>query len=73
MSLLSGMTPPARVRKCRVAETAATLSKEDAEILQLAIDNPEWSVYALVDALAERGVPLSRTVIERHRKGKCAC
>jgi hypothetical protein len=26
-----------------------------------------------VEALAARGVTLSRTVIERHRKGKCPC
>ena len=73
MSLLKGMTPPVKIKKCYVAETASTLSKEDAAILLEAIANPAWSINALVEALAARGVALSRTVIERHRKGKCRC
>lgn len=73
MSLLKGMTPPVKVKKCHVAERASNLSKEDAAILLDAIANPAWSINALVEALATRGVPLSRTVIERHRKGKCHC
>ena len=73
MSLLKGMTPPVKVKKCHVAETASNLSKEDGAILLEAIANPAWSINALVEALATRGVPLSRTVIERHRKGNCHC
>lgn len=73
MSLLKGMTPPVKVKKCHVALTASNLSKEDATILFEVIADPAWSINALVEALAARGVPLSRTVIERHRKGKCLC
>lgn len=73
MSLLKGMAPPVKVKKCHVAIKASTLSKEDSTILLEAIADPAWSINSLVEALAARGVTLSRTVIERHRKGKCPC
>lgn len=73
MSLLSGMTPPVKERSCFVATKAKELSKEDQAILLAAVKDPAWSIAALVEALNTRGVALSRTVIERHRKGKCGC
>lgn len=73
MSLLVGLTPPSKERICFVAKTAATLTDQDRKILLEAIANPAWSIAALVDALRTRGVNLSRTVIDRHRKGKCGC
>lgn len=73
MSLLKDMKPPVKVRKCYVAEKAASLSKEDGRLLlQYAID-PLWGLQALSTALSERGVELSRSTLERHRKGRCAC
>jgi hypothetical protein len=73
MSILKGMTPPVKVRVCRVEEVASGLSKDDAEILRNAIADPAWSINALVAALGARGVTLSRTVIERHRGKRCPC
>lgn len=73
MSLLKGMTPPIKVKVCTVAERANELSKEDKEILLNAVVDPAWSINALVAALAGRGVPLSRTVIEKHRGKRCSC
>lgn len=73
MSLLNGLTPPNKVKKCFVAEKASTLTKEDKKILFDAIANPAWSLQALSTALGERGVELSRSTLERHRKGRCAC
>ena len=73
MSLLKGMTPPIHVRKCFVAEKAVTLAKEDAVILLNAVNDPAWSLQALSTALGERGVELSRSTLERHRKGRCSC
>lgn len=73
MSLLKDMKPPVKVRKCFVAEKAETLGKEDAKLLlQYAMD-PVWGLQALSTALSERGVELSRSTLERHRKGRCAC
>lgn len=73
MSLLKDMKPPVKVRVCFVAEKASTLTKEDKTILFDAIANPAWSLQALSTALNERGVELSRSTLERHRKGRCAC
>lgn len=73
MSLLSDMKPPTRKRRCFVADTAAELKKEDAEILYAAIASPDWGLQALSTALSERGVQLSRSTLERHRKGLCGC
>ena len=73
MSLLKDLKPPVHVRKCFVAEKAATLGKEDAVILLKAVADPAWSLQALSTALGERGVELSRSTLERHRNGRCAC
>lgn len=73
MSLLKDMKPPVKVRKCFVAEKAATLGKEDEKILLDATMNPVWGLQALSTALSERGIDLSRSTLERHRKGRCAC
>ncbi len=73
MSILLGLTPPVRERACHVAVKAKELNDQDRKILFEAIANPAWSIAALVEALGSRGLKLSRTVIERHRKGKCGC
>jgi hypothetical protein len=73
MSLLKGLTPPSHIRKCFVAEKAAKLDKEDAKILFEAIADLAWGLQPLSTALAERGVELSRSTLERHRKGRCSC
>lgn len=73
MSLLAGMTPPKKERVCHVALKAKELSKEDAAILLAAAKDPAWSIAGLVTALNGRGVNLSRTPIERHRRGNCGC
>lgn len=73
MSLLKDLKPPVKVRKCFVAEKAATLSKEDGKLLLQYTMDPMWGLQALSTALGERGVDLSRSTLERHRKGRCAC
>jgi hypothetical protein len=73
MSLLKGLTPPVHVRKCFVAEKAALLGKEDEKILLDACMDLAWGLQALSTALSERGVDLSRSTLERHRKGRCSC
>lgn len=73
MSLLTGLTPPSKIRGCFVANAAENLSAEDQKILYAAVSDPNWSLHALERALNDRGVKLSRTVIERHRKRLCNC
>ena len=73
MGILDNLEPPVRKRTCFVAEKAATLDKKDAEILLAAAVNPEWAIIPLTHALNERGVNLTRSMLERHRKGMCPC
>lgn len=73
MSILKGLTPPSKTRPCHVAEVAKTLGKEDEAILMNAVKDPMWGIIPLSNALAQRGLTLSRTTLERHRKGICAC
>jgi hypothetical protein len=54
-------------------KSANELSKEDKVILLEAVADLRWTANALVVALGERGLKLSRTVIERHRKNLCGC
>lgn len=73
MSLLEGLQPPSRKRGCRVATEAAKLDKKDTDILLNAIKDPAWGLDSLSRALEQRGILLSRSVLERHRKGTCPC
>jgi hypothetical protein len=72
MSILSGLTPPPK-HACLVKKLANELTKEDRAILLDAVVDLRWTANALVGALADRGLKLSRTVIERHRKNLCGC
>lgn len=72
MSILAGLTPPNR-NQCFVMKHAETLSKEDKAILLAAVDNREWSITGLAAELERRGLKISRTVLERHRKRLCPC
>lgn len=72
MSILSGLTPPPK-HTCLVMKLANELSKEDKAILLDAVVDPRWTPNALLTELANRGLKLSRTVIERHRKNLCGC
>lgn len=73
MSLLSGLTPPAKENLCPVVRVADKLSKEDKEILLAAVDNVAWSVNALWKELNRRGLSLSRPAISAHRQKDCPC
>jgi hypothetical protein len=73
MSILKGLSKPVKIKTCHVAVRAAELGEEDGKILMNAVNDKNWGVYVLTVALAERGVTLSRTVIDRHRKGQCPC
>jgi hypothetical protein len=52
---------------------ANELSKEDKAILLEAVVDIRWTPNALIVELSNRGLKLTRTVIERHRKKLCGC
>lgn len=71
--MLENLTPPVRLRTCKVAEISATLSDSDKQILEDAISSPEWPIKALSRALGERGIQVSDTPLSSHRARACVC
>lgn len=71
--MLEGLTPPVEEKLCKVARTAAGLSKEDHDILFDAVADPRWVPERLAAALTERGLQMSSDVLRKHRKKICAC
>ena len=73
MGILDNLEPPVKKRTCGLALIAQGLDKKDAEILLAAAKNLDWSLMALSQELGRRGLPVSRSILERHRKGMCPC
>jgi hypothetical protein len=72
--MLEGLEPLARMRACKIALIAETLSMEDRDILWGAIeDQVLWAPQGLSVALAQRGLKISRYHIEKHRAKTCPC
>lgn len=72
--MLEGLTPPKRNTPCATRKLLESLSPEDAEILRKALaDTTAWPAKTLYRSLYERGLLLSDTSINSHRKGMCSC
>lgn len=72
--MLEGLTPPARTKPCKVQLVSETLDMNDRTILWEAIDDQlRWKPQMLAQALAQRGLDISRYHIEKHRAGTCPC
>ena len=74
MGLLDDMNEqPQRQYSCKVRSMAASLEKADADILLAAVQNEKWTINALVNELAKRGLPITKDPIKRHREKQCSC
>ena len=71
--MLEDLPVPTDEKLCIIARKAAELSQEDYDILQAAINNPNWSNNGLTNALVERGFEIGETAMRKHRIKKCAC
>lgn len=72
--MLEGLTPPERVRACRVSSEADKLNDKDREIFFSAVnDNNLWPAKTLSDQLGKRGISISDLSITRHRRQVCSC
>lgn len=59
---------------CKVTATLNSLQGEDRDVFSMALeDTYNVSSIKLSDALADIGVVLSPTTIQRHRNGSCSC
>lgn len=74
MGLLDDLKqPPKKLLACKVRATAEKLDKADAAILLAAIEGNEWFIQPLENALIEKGIPISGTVLKKHRNKSCSC
>lgn len=73
MGLLDGLQPPKKIYPCKVRSILEGLDDKDAQVLLDALNNPDWEVVALSNALRSRGIELSTTPIAKHRKKLCSC
>lgn len=74
MGLLDELaSPPKRLTPCAVRNITETLDKADADILIAAVNNPEWPIKTLSDALRGKGLMIGQTPIKAHRNKICSC
>ena len=74
MGLLDELkTPPVKVWPCAVKRIAGGLEKGDAETLLAAVENPEWPLKTLSEALKKKGLSLGQSQIKQHRLKACSC
>lgn len=76
MTLASKLANPQRGQKgpdCSVRMLLRTLPPSDAEAVQAALDNPDWTAAALARLLTQEGHRVQDSTVRRHRRGDCLC
>jgi hypothetical protein len=71
--MLEDLKPKPRTRTCAVDTLRKKLEKKDQEILNAALENPEFTSGGLARELSSRGLRISDVSILRHRKKECSC
>ena len=71
--MLEGLEPTRRNHQCKVKETLLSLEAMDQVVLELALDNKDWSALGLSKALRQRGIVLGKDTIRNHREKTCHC
>jgi len=65
--------PVKQVFSCKVKVVKDSLDKADADILEKAINNPEWPLTTLARELQKRNINVSDNTLRRHRMKACSC
>jgi hypothetical protein len=74
MGLLDGLQPRYYATTCKVGTIIAGLSADDAKTLQDALDNDKkWTSHSLANALADKGINITRDTLAVHRAKTCRC
>lgn len=69
----AGPVPDSR-RRCGVVDWIADLDGEDHDYaVQMLADTHRWPATQLEPIFRAEGCPVGRNVIDRHRRGECAC
>jgi hypothetical protein len=59
--------------RCHVGRVFDHLTEADRKTLEEALSSERYSARAISGALRLRGLTVSRSSIERHRRGECRC
>ena len=59
--------------KCTVGKLRSTLTAADLQALDAALADPDVSSGQIIDGLRAEGHEATRSPIDRHRRGECAC
>jgi hypothetical protein len=74
MTKLNGMQPPKYIPSCKVRSILETLDDQDRKTLADALTNDKlWKPDALATELTNRGIPITKWPINKHRQGQCSC
>ena len=71
--MLEGLTPPVKIRPCKVRTMFETLEAKDVVLLKEAIANEGWTHVGLAQELTRRGLSISDQSLRVHRIGRCTC
>jgi hypothetical protein len=71
--MLQDLPVPGDKKLCIVGRKAQTLDKDDFEILQAALANPNWSTNGLAIELTKRGFETTEGALRKHRMESCSC
>jgi len=72
--MLEDLTPPKKLKWCKVKDVLDSLEATDQKILQEALDDYNaWPHSILSKSLKQKGLYLADVTIARHRDGDCRC
>jgi hypothetical protein len=71
--MLEDLALPVKVFNCRVRTVKDTLKQPDQDILEAAVNNPEWPYKTLSNELRKRDITISDTSLKNHRERRCSC
>ena len=69
------VTPPdpRRGPDCSMRTILRALPEQEAQAVQAALNNPDWTAAALARLLTQEGHRIQDTTVRRHRRGDCLC
>lgn len=71
--MLEDLALPVKVFNCRVRTVKESLKQVDKDILETAVNNPEWPYKTLSNELRKREITISDTALKNHREKRCSC
>lgn len=72
--MLEDLTPPVKIRPCKIRAILESLEDDDQDILMGALlDTMTWKDHVLAEELTRRGLHVSPNSMRKHRARQCSC